>query len=287
MSPGKTYLKCKCPHCGAEVQYPDYAGGGASSCSQCGKTVTLPRASAALQPAPVVPRVAKSAQNCLPSAPQQPSPTSRAPAGVKRVELPAFRRKDAAVLGSSRSSFLRVCLWILNIAIVLAVVVVVANYFKNRPPSTSPEEITKQPPLASQTSPASAPEAPSSMQAGGTAAPTPSVPATPAVSLAPTPPPKVPKVLGDLKVTQVALDQPKGAKGSRLVYVTGVLKNDSDHQRFGVRLELDLFDTAGTKVGTATDYRQMLDPRATWQFRAIVTDRRAMAAKCVGVKEDE
>ena len=90
-----------------------------------------------------------------------------------------------------------------------------------------------------------------------------------------------------MKITQVALDQPKGAKGSRLVYVTGVLKNDSDHQRFGVRVELDLLDATGAKVGTATDYRQSLDPRATWQFRAIVTDRRATAAKLAGVKEDE
>lgn len=99
--------------------------------------------------------------------------------------------------------------------------------------------------------------------------------------------PKGPKLIGELKVTQVALDQPKGAKGSRLVYVTGVLKNDSDHQRFGVRVELDLLDAAGAKVGSATDYRQSLDPRATWQFRAIVTDRRATAAKFASVKEDE
>jgi hypothetical protein len=104
-----------------------------------------------------------------------------------------------------------------------------------------------------------------------------------------TPPvvPKGPKLLGDLKVTQVALDQPKGAKGSRLVYVTGVLKNDSDHQRFGVRVELDLLDATTNKVGTATDYRQMLEPRATWQFRALVTDRRTVGARLAGVREDE
>jgi hypothetical protein len=99
--------------------------------------------------------------------------------------------------------------------------------------------------------------------------------------------PKGPKLIGDLKVTQVALDQPKGAKGSRLVYVTGVLKNDSDHQRFGVRVELDLLDAATNKVGTATDYRQMLEPRATWLFRALVTDRRTVGARLTGVKEDE
>lgn len=104
-----------------------------------------------------------------------------------------------------------------------------------------------------------------------------------------TPPvvPKGPKLIGDLKVTQVALDQPKGAKGSRLVYVTGVLKNESDHQRFGVRVELDLLDATTNKVGTATDYRQMLEPRATWQFRALITDRRTVSARLAGVKEDE
>lgn len=41
MSAGKTYLKCKCPHCGAEVSYPDYAGGGASSCGH-GTFLVLP-----------------------------------------------------------------------------------------------------------------------------------------------------------------------------------------------------------------------------------------------------
>lgn len=169
------------------------------------------------------------------------------------------------------------CLWALNIAIVLAVVLVVGNHLKNRPPTGEGE---KSVPLPSVPAPA-AKEGPSAAQ------PTPSATAPPAPT--PTAPvtPKGPKLIGDLKVTQVALDQPKGAKGSRLVYVTGVLKNDSDHQRFGVRVELELLDATTNKVGTATDYRQTLEPRATWQFRAIVTDRRATGARFVAVKEDE
>ena len=165
----------------------------------------------------------------------------------------------------------------LNIAIILAVMIVVGNHLRNRPPSGEGDNSTPLPsapaPAAKQGTPA-APSAP-----GVTPSPANSVPAATA--------PKGPKLLGDLKITQVALDQPKGAKGSRLVYVTGVLKNDSDHQRFGVRVELELLDATTNKVGTATDYRQMLEPRATWQFRALVTDRRATAAKLVGVKEDE
>jgi hypothetical protein len=172
---------------------------------------------------------------------------------------------------------LRVCLWALNIAIVVAVVLVVGNHLKNRPSS---EEGEKSVPLPSAPAPAAkdgpAPAQPTS-SAAAPPVPTPTAPVTP----------KGPKLIGDLKVTQVALDQPKGAKGSRLVYVTGVLRNDSDHQRFGVRVELDLLDAATNKVGTATDYRQMLEPRATWQFRAIVTDRRATGARFVSVKEDE
>lgn len=290
MSAGKTYLKCKCPHCGAEVSYPDYAGGGASSCGQCGKTVLLPRAAAAppstpakpaASPAPAPkPAASPSASKPAPAAASTPPAPKPAPATVKRVDPAAIRGGDTPVPGRSRGSFLRVCLWALNIAVVLAVVIVVGNHLKNR---SKPAEGEGTPiPSAPATPPAPAPAAPApaaKQAAPSTTAPT-TLPAPPVV-------PKGPKLIGDLKVTQVALDQPKGAKGSRLVYVTGVLKNESDHQRFGVRVELDLLDAAGTKVGTATDYRQMLEPRATWQFRAIVTDRRATAARLAGVKEDE
>ncbi len=264
MSAGKTYLKCKCPHCGADVQYPDYAGGGASACGKCGKTLLLPRAAAVPPPTSAAPVPQKPAP--APTKPSPPAAAKPAPIGLKRVEPSAIRPVDSRGPQPARSSFLRVCLWMLNAAIVLAVVLVVGNHLKLRPPPAEGDASSTPPSAVPSTPPATAPTPPS----------------MPAATV-----PKGPKLLGDLKITQVALDQPKGAKGSRLVYVTGVLKNDSDHQRFGVRVELDLLDATGTKVGTATDYRQSLDPRATWQFRAIVTDRRATAAKLAGVKEDE
>ena len=182
------------------------------------------------------------------------------------------------------------CLWTVNVAVVIAVVVVVGSHLKQREeqtPETAPVQgpapASPPTPPAPTGQPPAPPATPPSPPAKSPAAPAPTAP--PAAMPAPTP--KGPKLIGDLKVTQIALDQPKGAKGSRLVYVTGLLKNDSDHQRLGVRVELDLLDAAGNKVGTATDYRQTVEPRATWQFRAIVTDRRATAAKLVGVKEDE
>ncbi len=287
MSAGKTYLKCKCPHCGAEVQYPDYAGGGASSCGKCGKTVLLPRATSVPQPAapaskpapaPVAPKPAPvPASVAAPRPASPPAAPKPSPAPVKRVEPSAIRAPDQPAARTGRSSFARVCLWTLNIAIILAVVIVVGNHLKNRPSQSEAPSIPiplSPPPTTPATPASSVPSVPS--------------PAPPPATMPPAiVTPKTPKLLTDLKIAQVALDQPKGTKGSRLVYVTGILKNDSDHQRFGVRVELDLLDAAGTKVGTATDYRQSLDPRATWQFRAIVTDRRATAAKFTAVKEDE
>ena len=284
MSTGKTYLKCKCPHCGAEVSYPDYAGGGASGCAKCGKTVLLPRAAAVPQSAP-----AKPVANPIPTPIAAPKPAPSAPpikppsAPAKRVDPSAIRPAEPKPT-AGRSTFLRICLWSLNVAIVLAVVIVIGNHFKNRPPTAEAEAAPQPGPLPESTPAAPQPKQPSTP---APAAPAP-VAAPPAALPAPAPgTPKGPKLLGDLKVTQVALDQPKGAKGSRLVYVTGVLKNDSDHQRFGVRVELDLLDATTNKVGTATDYRQMLEPRATWQFRALVTDRRTVGARFAGVKEDE
>jgi hypothetical protein len=106
----------------------------------------------------------------------------------------------------------------------------------------------------------------------------------------PTPSPKTAtgiKSIGDLKVGEtISVEEPKGAKGSRLVYATGAVKNESDVQRFGVRVDLDLFDSAGAKVGTATDYTQSIEPRATWRFRALVVERRAMSAKLAKITED-
>ncbi len=249
----------------------------------------LPRAAAATQPAPVAPAAAKPTPAPAPVAAQRPSPppptAKPAPAGVKRVELSSIRGGDTPVPAAEKGSFLRVCLWTLNIAIVLAVVIVVGNHFKNRPPSSGGEANSAPSPNTAPPSPVAPPPAAKQGTPPVSPAPSPTAPPPSPVPAATTP--KGPKLIGDLKITQVALDQPKGAKGSRLVYVTGALKNDSDHQRFGVRVELDLLDAAANKVGTATDYRQMLEPRATWQFRAIVTDRRATAARLAGVKEDE
>ena len=97
--------------------------------------------------------------------------------------------------------------------------------------------------------------------------------------------PPRPKALEDLKLLgTVAVEK---AKGSRLSYAMGTLKNDSDHPRYGVKVEVELFDSGGNKLSaTANDYMQMLEPRKEWRFRALVLDAKAVTAKVASIKEE-
>jgi hypothetical protein len=96
---------------------------------------------------------------------------------------------------------------------------------------------------------------------------------------------KKPKSSADLTVGDIQLQQ---TKGSSLVYANGTLKNDSDYQRFGVRLELDLYDANGNKLSTkAQDYANVIEPHHDWQFHALVVDSKAKSAKVGSIKEEE
>jgi hypothetical protein len=97
-------------------------------------------------------------------------------------------------------------------------------------------------------------------------------------------PAKPQKSENDFKVGDIKLEK---TKGSSLVYAVGSLKNDSEFQRFGVRIEIDLADRTGTNVGKASDYISVLEPRQSWQFHALITDPKAFSAKVASVKEAE
>jgi hypothetical protein len=96
--------------------------------------------------------------------------------------------------------------------------------------------------------------------------------------------PKPPKALSDLKIGEIQLQK---TKDSSLVYAVGTLKNESDFQRFGVKIELDLLDARDVKVGTAQDYLQVLEPRREWQFHALVITPKAVKATVASVKEED
>jgi len=56
----------------------------------------------------------------------------------------------------------------------------------------------------------------------------------------------------------------KRTPGTTFIHAVGLLKNELDKQRFGVKVELDLLDGTGAKLGTASDYRDLIEPKSEW-----------------------
>jgi hypothetical protein len=83
-----------------------------------------------------------------------------------------------------------------------------------------------------------------------------------------------------------AINLEKG-QGTSLVYAVGMLTNTANRQRFGVKVELDLLDDAGQKIGGAKDYQQVIEPHGEWQFKALVVDSKAKSAKVAAVSEQQ
>jgi len=75
--------------------------------------------------------------------------------------------------------------------------------------------------------------------------------------------------------------------GTSLVYARGTITNRANRQRFSVRVELDLLDSNGSKLGSATDYCATIEPNSEWRFRAQVLDKKAASAKIAAIKEDK
>jgi hypothetical protein len=73
--------------------------------------------------------------------------------------------------------------------------------------------------------------------------------------------------------------------GSTLVYAAGTLKNETDKQRFGVTVEIDLLDSAGKRIGAAKDYKDIIEPHREWTFRALLVTRNVAAARVAAVQE--
>ena len=67
----------------------------------------------------------------------------------------------------------------------------------------------------------------------------------------------------------------------------GALKNETDKQRFGVTVEIDLLDTAGVKIGSAKDYAPVIEPRTEWKFRALLVQKKVASARVADVKEQQ
>ena len=93
-----------------------------------------------------------------------------------------------------------------------------------------------------------------------------------------------PEEAQSLNASQVRLES---TAGSGLVYATGTVQNNSDRQRFGVKIELDLLDEQDNKIGTAGDYLAVLEPHKGWQFRALLTQSRAVKVRVAKIEEQK
>jgi hypothetical protein len=71
-----------------------------------------------------------------------------------------------------------------------------------------------------------------------------------------------------------------------IVHAVGKVHNLTSRQRFGVRIELELLNRSGRKVGDAKDYQSIIEPNAEWQFRALVVEKQTTVARVVLLNEN-
>src|SRR5712671_5663478 len=86
------------------------------------------------------------------------------------------------------------------------------------------------------------------------------------------PAPLDPAASNGFRASAITLDT---VPGSSLVYATGTVTNPAARQRFGIRVELELLNAAGQKIGNTSDYQAVMEPNAVWQFKALVADPKA------------
>ncbi len=79
-------------------------------------------------------------------------------------------------------------------------------------------------------------------------------------------------MLGPKEDLQVVNYELQKNQGTSLVYVTGVVKNNTDVQHTSVRVDFKLFDATGKQIGNASDYIMILDAKGEWPFKALVVE---------------
>jgi len=88
----------------------------------------------------------------------------------------------------------------------------------------------------------------------------------------------------DFAVSAIRLEK---TPGSSLVYVTGKIRNLGDRRRFGVRVELNLFDKNARPIGLAKYYQPLLEPGAEWHFKAMVMESKVVSARLNSIHEEQ
>jgi hypothetical protein len=97
------------------------------------------------------------------------------------------------------------------------------------------------------------------------------------------PKPAAPDLWKGLKPGAITIER---SPNSRLVYAVATIKNDTDRQRFGVKVIVDVLNKEGETVGKTSDYTQFIDAHKEWTFKALVTDFKAAGAKIDSIAEE-
>lgn len=248
------YLKCPCRHCGGFIEFPAPGIGLAVACPHCHRKTTL-----------FAPPLEAGSPPGSTNAPiEQELGTLRASdEAAPATESGSSELAPASAHSPPRRSRLVIPLLVL---FVLAAAGGGAWWWKKR-------QVAGE----SKAKPAPAADTAATPNAGGSG----DASANTTGATAPVSRPKSPE---DLKISAITLEK---GKGNGLVHAVGTLRNDSEHQRFGLKLELALADARGQPLGTAKDYRAVLEPHQVWTFRALVLDPKAVSAQVSSLHEDE
>jgi hypothetical protein len=95
--------------------------------------------------------------------------------------------------------------------------------------------------------------------------------------------PASPFAAAGFHVSLVTLEK---ATNSSLVYAVGIVTERAQRRRFGVRVELALYDREGRVCGSAQDYTAALPAGESWRFRAMVINPQAVRAEISRITED-
>ena len=260
------FVKGKCLHCSGPLSFPADAAGDAIECPHCGKTteLTLPasvkaRLDVLLSPGQTENQGEKANKVSSPLPPPQPS--SRPPLrSVPGWEDDPAEEEDSSDENSDFEGLPRKTILAVLMVLLIAGIIVPASLLWHRKPSIHPATVTAPP------------------------APIAQIKATTQTLVAIPPPPKYQNVTNDFAILSFKMEK---TPGSSLVYVTGTVRNLSDRQRFGVKMEFDLFDAQDRPAGTATDYQSELDPHGDWSFKALVMESKAVSARFHSIAEDK
>jgi hypothetical protein len=99
----------------------------------------------------------------------------------------------------------------------------------------------------------------------------------------PKPKVKTPKSLSDLKVGEFTL---KKTRGEEVNFAAGDIENDSENLFRRLKVNLDLLDAQGAKIGAVNEVITELPPHGVWHVMARITEPKTVSIRFSGLSEE-